>query len=47
MNNWIWLFIALVLGVIVGNILLLKQNAKMKLPKTKKNNNANWDDEDD
>lgn len=33
MNGWlIFLIIALVLGIIVSNIILLKQTAKMKVP---------------
>tara|TARA_R110000868_G_scaffold375135_4_gene639614 strand:+ start:2445 stop:2591 length:147 start_codon:yes stop_codon:yes gene_type:complete len=38
----------LVLGLIVGNLLLLKDTAKRPLPKVTKDNNANYDkDEDD
>jgi uncharacterized membrane-anchored protein YhcB (DUF1043 family) len=34
MNGWwVAVIIALVLGVIVGNLLLLKQTAKFKVPK--------------
>lgn len=44
--NWalFWaLFFAI--GIIVGNILLLKQSAKLKMPKPKKPY-AEWDDDD-
>ena len=38
----------LVLGMIVGSLLLLKDTAKRPLPKVTKDNNANYDkDEDD
>lgn len=47
MSAWVILIIVVVLGLIVGNILLLKDSANMKLPKSKQNNNANWDDDDD
>lgn len=47
MTLWIALLIALVFGLIIGNILLLKQTANRKLPKTTKDNNAAWDEEDD
>lgn len=51
MNIWIVvLIIALALGMIIGNILLLKQSAKQILPKTNKNNNTSYDrfeDKDD
>jgi uncharacterized membrane-anchored protein YhcB (DUF1043 family) len=51
MNIWIVVaIIALVLGLIVGNILLLKQSAKQKLPTPTKDNNASYDrfeDKDD
>lgn len=44
MNIWIVIgIIALVLGFIVGNILLLQQTSKTKLPEVTKNNNANYD----
>ena len=46
MNMWVLLIIAVVLGLIVGNILLLKHSANMKLPKPKHDNNKNWDEED-
>jgi hypothetical protein len=42
--------ITLVLGLIIGNILLLKQSASQKLPKVNKDNNASYDrfeDKDD
>lgn len=33
MNGWmLFLIISLVLGIIIGNILLLKHSAKMKIP---------------
>jgi uncharacterized membrane protein YqgA involved in biofilm formation len=44
------LIIALALGMIIGNILLLKQSANQILPKTNKDNNASYDrfeDKDD
>lgn len=47
MSEWVWLIIVIVLGLVVGNILLLKHSANMKLPKPKHDNNKNWDDEDD
>jgi len=35
MNGWmVFLIIALVMGVIVSNLLLLKQSAKMKIPES-------------
>jgi hypothetical protein len=40
----------LVLGLIIGNILLLQQSANQKLPKPNKDNNASYDcfeDKDD
>ncbi|WP_158970050.1 DUF2897 family protein [Paraglaciecola sp. L3A3] len=44
MNTWIVSgIIILILGFIIGNILLLQQTAKDKLPKVKKDNNANYD----
>ncbi|WP_340677455.1 DUF2897 family protein [Paraglaciecola sp.] len=55
-DNWaqripMWMMIIiglLVLGLIVGNLLLLKDTAKRPLPKVTKDNNANYDkDEDD
>ncbi|MBU3006060.1 DUF2897 family protein [Paraglaciecola arctica] len=42
----IWFLVAiivLVLGLIIGNILLLKQSANQELPKPKKDNNASYD----
>lgn len=42
----IWIVVAiitLVLGLIFGNILLLKQSATQKLPKPNKDNNASYD----
>ncbi len=48
MHYWmIVLIIAMVVGLIVGNILLLKHTAKQKLPKVKKDNNASYDRFDD
>lgn len=48
MNIWIAIIICLlVLGLIVGNLLLLKDSAKRPLPKVKKDNNANYDKDDD
>ena len=51
MNIWIVVvIIVLVLGLIVGNILLLKQTSNQKLPKPTKDNNASYDrfeDKDD
>ena len=47
MNVWLWLLIIAVFGIVVGNILLLKHSAKMKLPTPRKNNNSNWDDNDE
>ncbi len=46
---WMMIIIGLlVLGLIVGNLLLLKDTAKRPLPKVTKDNNANYDkDEDD
>ena len=44
MNIWIVVaIIALVLGLIIGNILLLQQTANQKLPKATKDNNASYD----
>jgi len=44
MNTWIVVaIIVLVLGLIIGNILLLKQSASQKLPKPNKDNNASYD----
>ena len=51
MNIWIVvLIIVLALGLIVGNILLLKQSANQKMPKVSQDNNASYDrfeDKDD
>jgi F0F1-type ATP synthase assembly protein I len=46
---WMMIIVGLlVLGLIVGNLLLLKDTAKRPLPKVTKDNNANYDkDEDD
>jgi uncharacterized membrane protein YqgA involved in biofilm formation len=44
MNIWVVVaIIALALGLIIGNILLLKQSANQKLPKVSKDNNASYD----
>ncbi|MFT4995180.1 MAG: regulatory protein YycI of two-component signal transduction system YycFG [Paraglaciecola sp.] len=45
-----WAIIAIfvfVLGIILGNIMLLKQSAKHKFPEVKKDNNEAFDDNDD
>ena len=48
MNIWLVIVICLiVLGVIVGNLLLLKDSAKQPLPKVNKDNNANYDKDED
>ena len=48
MNTWVIVAIfVLVLGLILGNILLLKQSAKYKFPTVKKDNNDAFDDKDD
>ncbi len=51
MNTWIVvLIIALALGMIIGNILLLKKSANQVMPKVYKDNNASYDrfeDKDD
>ena len=51
MNIWIVVaIIVLVLGLIIGNILLLKQIANQQLSKPNKDNNASYDrfeDKDD
>lgn len=51
MSIWmIVVIIALALGLIIGNILLLKKTANHPLPKVKKDNNASYDrfeDKDD
>lgn len=47
MNEWAWVIVIVSFGIIVGNLLLLKDSAKMKFPKPSKDNNKNWDDEDD
>ena len=41
--------IAIVMGIIIGNIMILKDTASTKLPslKDKTDNNKNWDDEKD
>ena len=48
MSTWgiIGIFI-LVFGIIVGNLLLVKQSAKQKMPEVKKDNNKAFDEEDD
>lgn len=51
--GWIIAIVAIVLGLIVGNLLLLKQSARFKLPTHNKDgskikdNNANFDDDED
>ncbi len=50
--GWTIAIIAIVIGIIVGNILLLRYSAKMNPPKNSdgkmpKGNNAKLDDEDD
>ncbi|MDU0355490.1 DUF2897 family protein [Paraglaciecola aquimarina] len=51
MNIWLVIgIIVLILGFIIGNILLLQQTSKNKLPKVTKDNNASYDrfeDKDD
>jgi uncharacterized membrane-anchored protein YhcB (DUF1043 family) len=48
MSTWlVVVIIALVFGVIIGNLLLLKASAKQPLPKATKNNNAHYDKDDD
>jgi hypothetical protein len=51
MNIWIVVaIIVLVLGLIIGNILLLRQSANQTLSKPTKDNNASYDrfeDKDD
>ena len=45
---WMMIIIGLlVLGLIVGNLLLLKDTAKRPLPKVTKDNNANYDKDED
>ncbi|MDF2177744.1 DUF2897 family protein [Aliiglaciecola sp. CAU 1673] len=54
--SWvIWLVIIGIFGVIIGNLLLLRDTAKQKLPslpkhppgEKKSGNNENWDKDDD
>lgn len=50
--GWTIAIIVIVMGIIAGNILLLRYSAKMNPPKNSggempKGNNAKWDDEDD
>jgi hypothetical protein len=50
MNIWIILIITLAMGLIIGNLLLLKQSANQKLPPVNRDNNASYDrfeDKDD
>lgn len=48
MSTWAIIAIfVLVLGIILGNILLLKHSAKHKFPGVKKDNNKAFDNEDD
>lgn len=44
--TWILIIIAIVLGVIIGNILLLKHSANLKMPADKAKKIENEDDED-
>ncbi|GGW76133.1 DUF2897 family protein [Alteromonas halophila] len=50
---WIIAIVAIVLGIIVGNLLLLRDSANFKLPTRNKDgskikdNNANFDDDED
>ncbi|WP_416304975.1 DUF2897 family protein [Neptunicella sp. SCSIO 80796] len=49
MSGWLIGFIVIIVfAVIIGNLLLLKDSAKTKLPslKDKQSNNAKWDAED-
>ncbi|MDN4501355.1 DUF2897 family protein [Alteromonadaceae bacterium BrNp21-10] len=49
MSTWIVVVIFIVvLGIIFGNIMILKDTAKTKMPslKDKTDNNAKWDEED-
>jgi hypothetical protein len=44
-----WAIVAIfvfVLGIILGNIMLLKHSAKHKFPTVNRDNNKNFDDED-
>ncbi|NCP63272.1 MAG: DUF2897 family protein [Paraglaciecola sp.] len=48
MSTWlVVVIIALVFGVIIGNLLLLRASAKQPLPKTTKDNNAHYEKDDD
>ncbi|MEW9798236.1 DUF2897 family protein [Alteromonas sp. CYL-A6] len=52
-TGWIIAIVLLVLGIVVGNLLLLKHSARLKINtrrkdgSTVKDNNVNFDDEDD
>lgn len=58
-TTWVVIIIVLVLGVVIGNITLLKYSAKFKFPVPEKKaqgedgktetvqKKSNWDDEDD
>ena len=44
MSTWaVVMMIALAMGLIIGNILLLKQSANLKMPKVSKDNHASYD----
>jgi uncharacterized membrane-anchored protein YhcB (DUF1043 family) len=48
MSTWaIVAIFVLVFGIIIGNLLLLKQSAKYKMPEVKKDNNKAFDDDED
>jgi hypothetical protein len=48
MNIWLAsIIILIILGVIIGNILLLKESAKRPLPKVTKDNNAHYDKDEE
>jgi uncharacterized protein YneF (UPF0154 family) len=47
-NIWLAVVIILiVLGMIIGNLLLLKQSAKRLMPKVNKDNNVHYDKDED
>lgn len=43
---WVIVIVVLVMGFIVGNILLLQQTSKFKMPKVKKQETKPEDDDD-
>jgi hypothetical protein len=44
MNTWAVMgIIILVMGIIVGNLMLIKHSAKQPFPTSKKDNNASYD----